>query len=1087
MSISIRKMTVFLAFCLVLSSGLSLTASDIFVSLDKNVATVSGGYAEFTLKSPATLSTDASKLNFDVRWNSTPTTSYKFYIWKNISHVEPVLTLVPKICSGLNGTYDCSYYEQTGTKIAYYFDWSPIGTESFTINQNYKFRVEATWKIPKPDSKGIIKVSRDWFPYINVAGTYYNMSAWAWWNASYKQANSSVSIYEPNETGSLLDISPFQKVGTITSVGASTVNVSKVSEQSKNGGYFKNDTTSVWNSSAVWSLSMWLQYNSSTSATEVLFGFGDSGLTQVALAKITGSTGLVECYIHGAGADQEVYSTMSPTIAVGDWFLLVYARNGSNSTSVCYIANNNVTTLSSDTGAPTSNPFVMAVIGANYDYNAPAIHYLINQVVFWNDTLSPDDVAWLYNNGQGQNYSGVKTTSTPSTDIVTSIFPNDLAVNITNNIYFGYLPNFSTSPIRNCSLYLNGTLTNTNSTIVTNNTLNSIYYDFPNDGTYAWKIGCLNSSGTVYSAERTLTVINYLSNATASANELTRQMFNLTFTSNNYTFSNVGLIYNSLYYPATDLGAKVWNVSLIVPVVMANNTNLTYYWNYTRTNATVSEVKTTSTASQSVYLSYIPFGSVASAVGVLEGSLLTLYMSVENLSAIGTSTVIIDIDGVNRTATYLGENNSLLNYSYTFNVGTITPISQSKNWTWYSKISYLGLSRNVTLTTVNVTIYKVTVTDCSSGLPTFVYKTYDEENGTYLNDSNYNLRVVTRSGNITTTYSSAIVGQRNITVCLFPNWANATADLSLIYSGQTNATFPQRTYYNFGVVLTNVTQIQNVFLINTSRAYLVNIDTRDQYGSVAPNIVVYFERFNYTSNQFFNVTNVFTTEGGTGLTYLVRYDVPYRIVLRDTIGNILSTYDNYFISASPITLRTVSEVIDVYQRFLDVSHSCSYDGTAKVLTCSYNDPNSILTMVEFKVTEVFNYISTVVCAENKTAYSGEFTCDLSATDNASKGYYYEMNAYDPTDVEYVYALERGNINRPSSSIFGANGVIFALFFFISMFLLGIWKPVIAVMLGIASIFFSYLFGWLNLGTAPIFIFGTLIVLGLFIVWKLKER
>jgi len=864
---------------LVASVGFSVTAKDIFVSLDKSYADLEGGYAEFTLKSPVTATTDGSKLNFYIQSNNTPTNSLRIYISKG----------------GV---------------------WSPLGTENLVLNQAYKIRVEAVWKVPKPDKNGVTSVSRDWIPYINVAGTYYNMTSWAWWNVSYWNRinanitytlsnttdiqipivlndtnwldnacynsecndsavtwlNASSGLEEQipfyferyNATGNsylwirspMLNLSVNQFFIYFNSTSANTTlynNGSKVFikfydfENGSDGDPFAGDFgglsagSTYLNSSAKWKGVNSVSLDDGGSGTQFVIGLGQI-TNNATLEYWTNCVASASSNAYWGGGTNGMWSstrtyTTSFSFGAGGWKKVRWLLNGSTAAGNVTVDGTTYATATGSAGATGQ---------VSFPYSATGGVCYVDEVYFGK---------YLNKNLLAYSFGGVETNPEADLNYVTPLYPNNAVTNYTNNIYFGYNASFNTGSIVNCSLYVNGSIAEANASQVANNSASSIYHHFANSGDYSWLVGCWNSTQQKNSSVRTLTLMEYVLNGSATAYELTRQPFNITFTFSNYSYSNVSLVYNGSYYPATDLGSNVWNASALVPIVQTNNTALVYYWSFTRTNSSISEVKLTPTATQNVSFAGLPVGTDASAYLLVEGSSETIYMFVANNTPLHTSTtVFITVDGVNRTATYLGYNNSVLNYSYTFNVGTIPTLNQSKNWTWYSRIYSDSLSRNSSSTTVNVTIYKVTVTDCSYGLASFAYFTYDEENGTYVNDSDYSLRVITRAGNITTTYSKSVIGQPNMTICLYPIWSNATADLSLIYSGQENATYSQRTYYNFGVVLTNVTQIQNVYLLNTSKSYLVNIETRDQYGSVAPNIVVYFERFNYTSNQFINMT-----------------------------------------------------------------------------------------------------------------------------------------------------------------------------------------------------------------------------------------
>jgi hypothetical protein len=79
----------------------------------------------------------------------------------------------------LNQTQKTCYYEVTGWKTEYYECWKntlqPNGTQIIRITGNIK---------PSVCKTGYC-INTDWIPSINIAGTNYTKTDWAWWNTSY--------------------------------------------------------------------------------------------------------------------------------------------------------------------------------------------------------------------------------------------------------------------------------------------------------------------------------------------------------------------------------------------------------------------------------------------------------------------------------------------------------------------------------------------------------------------------------------------------------------------------------------------------------------------------------------------------------------------------------------------------------------------------------------------------------------------------------------------------------------------------------------------------------------------------------------
>lgn len=99
--------------------------------------------------------------------------------------------------------------------------------------------------------------------------------------------------------------------------------------------------------------------------------------------------------------------------------------------------------------------------------------------------------------------------------IITFNYPADASTNTTTqNIQFGYTPIFYGGKPTNCSLYTNRTgtwsWTSGNASVIVNNTLNTITYNFGADTNIRWSIGCYNNLNLNFTlGNRTLTINTY--------------------------------------------------------------------------------------------------------------------------------------------------------------------------------------------------------------------------------------------------------------------------------------------------------------------------------------------------------------------------------------------------------------------------------------------------------------------------------------------------------------------------------------------------------------------------------------------------
>jgi hypothetical protein len=434
---------------------------------------------------------------------------------------------------------------------------------------------------------------------------------------------------------------------------------------------------------------------------------------------------------------------------------------------------------------------------------------------------------------------------------------------------------------------------------VVNNSLNTITHQFNNSGTYLWNIACWNESNEIFSASnRTLTLTEYTIGNPATGYESMKYPFNISFSFSGYTYANVGIVYNNSYYPASNPSGNLWAVNITAPFVTGNYTNNTFYFNYTR-NAVV---KNSTSSSHGIFWSFNPHNSGFSATSVLSGESIQAYLYVANQTpmVVIVSALLQTTASTNVTTTYIGYNNGYLNFSRTFNVPSVTS-NTSMNWTWYLIVNG---SRYMEFTTNNVSITTFDLVDCVGGLPTLSYTTYDEQTWAYAIGSNYYAKVDIWSGNLVKSYSKQVLDATNIEWCITPSYASFNANVSLLYGNTSD--YVQRSWYWNNMVLNNVSQNISVYVLNTSHAFLTEIDVQNQFGIRQSDIIVLFQKFNYSQGKYFNMTDAITTGTGGTFTYLEEFNTPYKILLYDRIGNLLNTYEDYFIKESPIILRNLA-------------------------------------------------------------------------------------------------------------------------------------------------------------------------------------
>jgi hypothetical protein len=455
-----------------------------------------------------------------------------------------------------------------------------------------------------------------------------------------------------------------------------------------------------------------------------------------------------------------------------------------------------------------------------------------------------------------------------------------------------------------------------------------------------------------------------------------------------------------------------------------------------------------------------------------EGQTLVGDLQIANVSSLASITAWFN--GV--FGAYRGYNGTL-NYNQTVIATGGPAIPYSVNYTWVANISYGGNTRTMSLTTPNVSIYNLIVTACGDGNATAaVWTPYDTRTGQVLNAS-FNVILLLYNSGAARQYSFSISNANNFSVCIYPSTITYLANISMQYVANN---YQQGTWYASGFVLNNATKYLSVYLINTTNAYLLDFTVVDQYNTRVANTYVYFQRFNYTSSSWYNETIVHTSEGGAGSVIVERYTVPYKVVIYGADGTtVLTTYDNYYISTSPVTFVTTRSFNNIYAIIQDISHSCNYDTGTKVLTCTYSDPHNAISYTNFTVATA---AGASVCNAGSPLAGYTYTCDVNAYPNTTG-----FNFMVTVNIQgYTATLDQGNINPATTANLGNNGLLLALFIIIPLFFIGAFKPMLAIILADLGFFVSTIFGYINLGPAGGLTMGVLVGLSALILWRMRE-
>jgi len=435
------------------------------------------------------------------------------------------------------------------------------------------------------------------------------LDEWLLWNPD----DGLVSYYSLNETtGATAEDTPGPNDGTNQNMENGDWKPGKINNSLEYGG--TNEYTNIGtmgnfgsNMSNGFTISMWVNSTDGSSRQGLLGTSVDTGSKtglhvywngQVSSAYEEGTVSIILRDEDSLNLQANVITGLN--LSNSSWYHFAAVINGSSNFVEIYI--NGVNQTLSDWVQQTPDntaDFARDMILGGNNYEAGITGYFIgslDEVGFWNTTLSASEISSLYNYGEGLSYGGIGSTLLTLT--INSPL-NDSKVYAQENITINSSSS-TLSTLTNTTLFLDGVL---NETIIISGTSNETVFDRdissfnlgPHDFTIELcdLISCINT--TTYFELQPFKINNETYNSTTY--ETSNENFLLNLTSNDSYSITANLIYDGTSYAGTKIGddsEMTFSRTIDIP---SNGTN-EFYWtintgtlfNSTIQNQTAAEI-----------------------------------------------------------------------------------------------------------------------------------------------------------------------------------------------------------------------------------------------------------------------------------------------------------------------------------------------------------------------------------------------------------------------------------------------------------------------------------------------------------------
>lgn len=1055
----------------------NVTFAEIKLVSNPNVYVVRGEdrlVAEFNITNMQNISDIFNALNFydiaDGNRHFTRGFQYKYKKYKTIRVDD-----LQRICDNNNlgnGTiiqYNCRF-EEAGNHFEEQMDWKPL---------NHRAQLPSgVWEI------GIftdVKQNEhiEWIP------TFYGVeiTEWATWTESLNVDLIDYYAFEDGSgavaTGSLgkYDMDLTNTPAFVTGKIGDGINLSKGNSEWGN----TSNISEVYGTKN-WSVNVWTYLNTIDNVDPgAIFKIGrddaGGGVQQECMLVDELDTAFGYWYLacpNNANAQANISSNNS----VGQWMMMTAVYDGSD--TYLYINNSLVAKQSNFINMTAGQLWIGKTVWNTY-YDG-----IIDELGYWNRTLTEAEITQLYNGGAGITFSGDDLPS------VVLDFPADEYGSTTSSMIFNATVS-DNNEIINVSLYINDTLNQTNVSGL-NNTVYTFNAEIP-EGNWNWTIKAFDNAtqegdgGTrSFSVDTIAPVVNITTplNTTYQTDFPDNPFLNITV---NFTVVETNqdvCWYNWNGTNVTTACATAFNLTN----VGYGQYDITVFANDTSGGLGLSNVVVT-------YGFKATIGNVTYSTPVLQGTSQEFSINFSIGSGFTPTQLNLSYDGVNYSTPFTVFNSTL--YQATKSI-TVAQVDATTNKTF----SFLIASSQgdlIETSDFNQTINLLGVDDC--GTNTFRILNYtllDEELQTILTlgsngTINFDLQLFspTNESFPPLNYSSTNSPVNNVSVCL-DNDLTGGDTYSLSVSTYYTADNYAREYHNIqNYTLNSSTGANNISLnlLNESDATEFLITFKDATFTTIEDAIIDISRKYPGENIFRSIEIPKTDNTGQATASFDTNNIIYSIKIYKN-GELLGDFEevtvvceNLITNDCSLNLNALASTGDVtnWELLSGLAYDFYLNKDARNITFTFTTLDGSSKEVQMNVTKWDSYLNESICSTTLTSSSGSILCNVDGTyGNVTT----QIKIFIDGDLKIIQFY---NFQPDPEDAFGPEVYVLVFLVFLTIPFLAISSPVGVIVVSIVAVIFLVLINFLSaggiIGTSSTIMY--LIIAGGIIVWKMTTR
>jgi len=396
------------------------------------------------------------------------------------------------------------------------------------------------------------------------------------------------------------------------------------------------------------------------------------------------------------------------------------------------------------------------------------------------------------------------------------------------------------------------------------------------------------------------------------------------------------------------------------------------------------------------------------------------------------------------------------------------------NWTYTLEGEENTTSRTASETQL---IYNIDMDDCSTyNITALNFSLVEESNNASINGSMDFTFSLAQEGT-TVAYSKSVTDRNWTAFCIPNNDIDFTAQLQSEYSAEG---YDAHTYFAYNLAITNATQYITYYLTNGTT--IVEFTVLDQNGDKVEDAYIKVKKYDIGTGTYKTIETLKTDEQGKALGNIILDTAWYEFVV-EYGGTVYLEDGPTKITTTSRTFR-INLLTDFFARYTDVIYgitsSLNYTDATGNFRFTWSDPDGNYHYGCLKVTKeslTGNTLINETCVQSTAG-----TILININDSGSVNGTYVAVGYIKFDEPYVLQVLRKTWGSLSEK-YGKEGLFYAFLIILTVAMVGIFAPKVAMILAVIGLVFSSMLGFFNMN--PSWIIALVIAAGL-TIYRMRD-